>query len=100
MWGMQYSSLDLDTEANRIYCVLYRLCASTITDVLLDLVHHDLLESFDSHRWLLLPLPEMVDKLWDRRQKSMEAPTNAKRQPHIETVHPPLFHPESYLTNV
>ncbi|ETW86455.1 hypothetical protein HETIRDRAFT_423681 [Heterobasidion irregulare TC 32-1] len=37
------------------------------------------------HRWLLLPLPEMVDKLWDRRQKSMEAPTSAKQQPHIET---------------
>ena len=21
MWGMQYDSLELDTEANRIYCV-------------------------------------------------------------------------------
>ena len=24
MWGMQYDSLELDTEANRIYRVLYR----------------------------------------------------------------------------
>ncbi|ETW86554.1 hypothetical protein HETIRDRAFT_240951, partial [Heterobasidion irregulare TC 32-1] len=40
-WGMKYSSLELDVEANRIY------------------LRQDLLESFDSNRWLLLPPPEM-----------------------------------------
>ncbi|ETW86478.1 hypothetical protein HETIRDRAFT_308358, partial [Heterobasidion irregulare TC 32-1] len=47
-WGMKYSSLELNVEANMIY------------------LRQDLLESFDSNRWLLLPPPEMVDRVWAR----------------------------------
>ena len=49
-------------------------------------VHHDLLESFDSNRWLLLPSPEMVNKIWDHYQNFVDDSTNAKQHPHTETV--------------
>ena len=91
MWGMQYDSLKLDTEANRIYRVLSSDMSSTATDVRSGLVRHDLLESFDSNRWLLLPSPEMINKIWDHYMTFVDDSTNSKQHPHIETVRVSIF---------
>ena len=65
-WGTKYASLELDVEANRIYrasCCCLRLGGPWIPSLVT--VREDLLESFDSNRWVLLPTPEMVNKMWD-----------------------------------
>ncbi|ETW86523.1 hypothetical protein HETIRDRAFT_305490, partial [Heterobasidion irregulare TC 32-1] len=67
-WGMKYDSLELDTEANKLY------------------LDSEWLRSFDSDRWLLLPPPEMVNNIWDHCRKFFKAPSDFVMPP-IETVY-------------
>ena len=86
-WGMEYNSLDPRSESNKIYrmCVVWIGFGLSLTSCAAT-VRRDWLKSFDSERWLLLPTPEMANKVNAHQDNLMRNIATQSSLPLIDTV--------------
>ncbi|ETW86442.1 hypothetical protein HETIRDRAFT_165967 [Heterobasidion irregulare TC 32-1] len=68
-WGMEYNSLDPRSESNKTY------------------LRRDWFKSFDSERWLLLPTPEMAEKVSAHQDNFMRNLATQSILPSVDTIY-------------